>query len=76
MVLAHNLNQVMKQLVLGPAWVAKRMKALRFALINLPARVIRHARRLIVRLAADCPGLELVRSAREKIRALAKGPSG
>ena len=46
MVLAHNLNATMKRLVLGPAWVARRMKALRLALIALPGRVIRHARRL------------------------------
>jgi hypothetical protein len=36
MILAHNLNAAMKRLVLGPAWVARRMKALRFHLINLP----------------------------------------
>jgi hypothetical protein len=48
MILAHNLNAVMKRLVLGPAWVARRMKALRFALINLPGRIIRHGRRLII----------------------------
>ncbi len=51
MVLAHNLNAAMKRLVLGPAWVARRMKAMRFALIALPGRVIRRARRLIIRLA-------------------------
>lgn len=40
MVLALNLNQVMKQLVLGHNWTAKCLKAIRFALINLPARVM------------------------------------
>ena len=39
MILAHNLNAAMKRLVLW-TWVAKRMKALRFALIGLPGRVI------------------------------------
>ena len=76
MVLAHNLNQVMKRLVLGPDWVAKRMKALRFALINLPARVIRHARRLILRLPDGHPGLELVLEARQTLQGLARGPTG
>jgi len=74
MVLAHNLNALMKRLVLGPAWVARRMKALRLALIALPGRVIRHARRLIIRLAAEA-GLDLVLSARRKILALARGPT-
>ncbi len=76
MVLAHNLNQVMKRLVLGPEWVAKRMKALRFALINLPARVIRHARRLILRLPDGHPGLDLVLEARKTLKGLARGPTG
>lgn len=75
-ILAHNLNAVMKRLVLGPAWVAKRMKALRFAVIALPGRVIRHARRLILRLPADHPALDLLLSARRTIRGLAHGPSG
>ncbi len=50
------------------------MKALRLALIALPGRVIRHARRLIVRLAADA-GLDLVLGARRRILALARGPT-
>jgi hypothetical protein len=72
MILAHNLNAVMKRL--GPAWVAKRMKALRFALINLPGRIIRHGRRRIIRIAGET--LALLRSARRTIRALAVVPSG
>ena len=76
MILAHNLNVAMKRLVLGPAWVAKRMKALRFALIGLPGRVVHHARRLIVRLSAAGDALALLLSARRTIQALARGPSG
>ena len=64
----------MKQLVLGPAWVARRMKALRLALIALPGRVIRHARRLIIRLGSEA-GFDLVLGARRKILALARGPT-
>ncbi len=76
MILAHNLNVAMKRLVLGPAWVTKRMKALRFALIGLPGRVVHHARRLIVRLSAAGDALALLRSARRTIEALARGASG
>ena len=75
MVLAHNLNAVMKRLVLGPAWIAKRMKAIRFALIALPGRVMRRSRHLIVRLAAGHPGLDLVLAARRRILVLARGPT-
>ena len=74
MVLAHNLNAVMKRLVLGPEWVPRRMKAMRFGLIALPGRVVQHARRLIIRLPADHPGLDLVLAARQRILALAGGP--
>jgi hypothetical protein len=49
MILALNLNQVMKRLVLGGEWARRKMKAIRFALIHVPARVITHARELIVR---------------------------
>ena len=75
MVLAHNLNAAMKRLVLGPAWVARRMKALRFALIALPGRVMRRARRLIIRLSSEQAGLDLLLAARRTILALARGPT-
>ena len=65
MVLAHNLNAMMKRLVQGGDWAARRMKAMRFHLIALPGRVVRHARRLIVRLSADA--LDLIRDARAVI---------
>lgn len=76
MILAHNLNAAMKRLVLGKDWVTKRMKALRFRLIGLPGRVVRHARRLIIRLGADAATLGLILAARQTIRALAHGPGG
>lgn len=76
MVLAFNLNATMKRLVLGQAWANKRMKAIRFGLINLPARVVEHARQLQVRLSQDHPALELLLAARRRILALAQGPAG
>ena len=76
MILGHNLNAVMKRLVLGPAWVARRMKALRFSLINLPGRIIRHGRRLIIRVVGAGETLALLLSARRTILALAVAPSG
>ena len=73
-VLAFNLNSAMKRLVLGGQWVAKRLKAVRFALIALPGRVMRHARRLIIRLARGHPSYELLLRARRRILALAAEP--
>jgi hypothetical protein len=51
-----------------------RMKALRFSLINLPGRIIRHGRRLIIRVVGAGETLALLLSARRTILALA--PSG
>ena len=73
-VLAFNLNSAMKRLVLGKQWVGKRLKAVRFALIALPGRVMRHARRLIIRLARGHPSYELLLRARQRILALAAEP--
>jgi len=49
-VLAHNLNAIMKRHVLGEAFMSKRLKAIRFLLIHLPAQVIEHARQCSLRL--------------------------
>jgi hypothetical protein len=50
MVLAFNLNAALKSLVLGGQWVHKWMKAMRFHLINIPARVMERSRQLSLRL--------------------------
>jgi len=76
MILAFNLNAAMKQLALGGSWVAKRMKALRFSLINLPGRVLHHARELVVRLAKGHPSLKILLDARQRIMELSCLPSG
>ena len=76
MILAHKLNTAMKRLVLGKEWATKRMKTLRFHLIGLPGRVVRHACKLIIRLGADADVLASIITARQTIRALAHGPAG
>jgi hypothetical protein len=73
-VLAFNLNMAMKKLALGTSWVAKRMKAIRFSLINLPGRIIEHARQLAIRLVRNHPSFALLVEARQRIMRLA--PSG
>jgi len=74
--LTHNLTAVMQRLALGQAWIGKRMKAMRFRLIGLPGRVIRHARRLIIRLGGDAAALPIIIQARQTIRKLAAVPTG
>ena len=74
MILAHNLNMAMKSLILEGSWVTKRMKAIRFSLINLPGRIIERSRELIIRIAKGHPSLEVLLNARQRIMELA--PSG
>ena len=74
MILAYNLNVLMKRLVLGESWVNKRMKAIRFGIINIAARVIDHSRRLRVRICGNHPSGRLLIDMRRKILQLA--PSG
>jgi hypothetical protein len=70
MVLAYNLNSLMKRLVLGDSWVNKRMKAIRFGLINISARVIEHSRRLWVKISRNHPSSELLLDCRRRIAQL------
>lgn len=76
MILALNLNSALKRLVLGGEWVTKRLKAIRFALIHVPARVVRHARQLWVRLSRRHPAHRLLLAARERLGALARAGPG
>jgi hypothetical protein len=76
MVLAFNLNAAMKGLVLGGSWVTRRMKAIRYHLINLPGRVLERSRRLIIRLGKGHPSLRMLLDARARINELALEPSG
>ena len=69
MVLALNLNAILKKLVLGREWEPRRMKAVRFALLHRPGRVLEHARGLIVRVGRSALDQLIVR-ARSQIYAL------
>jgi hypothetical protein len=60
MLLAMNLNEMMKRLALGKEWEPKRMKALRFSLINIPGKVMKKARQLLIRLAENHPALRFI----------------
>ena len=57
MILSHNLNAMMKKFAMKGAWLPKRIKAIRFSFINLPGRVVKGSRRLIIRLTKNNPSL-------------------
>lgn len=74
MILALNLNAAMKKLALGGSWMARRMKAIRFHLICVPGRLVRHARRLSLKISRRHPAFALLLQARQRIRALLPAP--
>jgi hypothetical protein len=73
-VLAFNLTIALKRLALDTSWMTKRMKAIRFSIINLPGRIVHHARELVIRIVKDHPSFALLIEARQRIMRLA--PSG
>ncbi len=76
MILAFNLNSIMKRLVLGKEWAPKRLKAIRFHLIHLPGRLLRRSRQLVVRLTKGHPSFRLLVDARQTISRLLPAPAG
>lgn len=76
MILSLNLNAAMKRLVLGKSWIPKRMKAIRFHLINLPARVMKRSRELFVRLPKNHPCVDWLITIRARIASFAPASPG
>jgi len=70
MVLAFNLNSLLKRLALPESWEPKRLKAIRFGLINVAGRVVSRSRQLIVRLSANHPAYQLLLEVRRRLQAL------
>jgi hypothetical protein len=64
MVLALNLNEAMKRHVLKGEWARRRMKALRYGVINVVGRVVEKARQLKIRLGQHGIGYALFLRAR------------
>ena len=62
MVLSFNLNRLMQIAALPKNLKESKMKALRFHVIQLPGRVIHHARQVYVRVEGHaCDLLQLIR---------------
>lgn len=71
MILAFNLNQLMKQLVLPDEFKSKGLKGLRFHIIGVAGRLIKHARQWVVKLSGGSKMLDLFLQIRKKIICLA-----
>ncbi len=76
MIVALNLNAIMKALALEPEMKNKRMKAIRFTIINIPGRIIKKSRQLILRLSKGHPSVRKLIDARKRIAMLQTVPSG
>ena len=70
MILAYNLNSLMKRFVLPEVWEPKRLKAIRFGFINVAGRVVGRSRQLIIRLSSSHPAYRLLLAVRQRLRAL------
>ena len=69
MVLSFNLNRLMQIAALPTDLKESKMKALRFHVIQLPGRVIHHARKVYVRVEGySCDLLQLIRTKMSKVR--------
>ena len=67
MILAFNLQVLVKRVALGGYWCRLRMKALRFAFINVLARIVRTGRRLIIKVAKGHPAIGDLMRARQEL---------
>jgi hypothetical protein len=59
--ISHNVLTALKRLALPAELLAARPKRLRFLIFNTPGRLVHHARRLLLRLAALAEGLAAYR---------------
>lgn len=62
--IAYNLVQLFKRRALPKGWRTLGIKSLRFRLLGQAGRVVRHARRVVLRLSADFPFLDVFEAAR------------
>lgn len=72
MVLALNLTLIMKSIALNKSLKKKRMKSLRFSVINISGRVINKGKGLVIRLSKGHPSFDLLLSVRRKIASLCR----
>lgn len=69
-------HQLMKNLILRGEWKNKRMKAIRYWIINIPARIIKYSRELIIQLRRGHPSFRLIKDARARIMEIGCVPAG
>ena len=66
-VLTHNLLSALKRLALPEDWAPLRPRRLRFLLFHVAGRLVRHGRRLVLRIARSHPGTAALLHARARL---------
>ena len=74
-VLAYNLHVAMRILALPGGLKKKRLKGIRFALIDVAGRVVERGRQLYIRLTRGHPALDWLIEMRRKIATLSPSPA-
>jgi hypothetical protein len=64
-VLAYNLTTAVKRLVLGGEWLRRTIASLRWRLIQIAGKVVRHGRQLILRVQES--HFELFKTVRQRL---------
>jgi hypothetical protein len=62
-ILAYNLLQLLKQDTFFDDYVKSSIKTFRYKLIHLPARVVKHGRKMFIRIACSLEKFRLIQSA-------------
>lgn len=76
MILAINIQSIMKQMVLQKEWKKKRMKAIRYHIINIPALIRFRKGKFLIYLTKSHPSMEILVNGRKRIMELACLPAG
>lgn len=74
MIIALNLNVIMKKLALSKSMANSRMKAIRFTIINIPGRIVTRSRRLRLKLSKNHPAFDVLVEARRRIASIQPAP--
>lgn len=66
-VLSYNLVLIFKNFILTGEWSKYRLSTLRKKLITIPGRLVNHSGKMVMRLIADFPYLDILASVKERL---------
>jgi len=66
-VLAYNVALIFKRFILSEQWYNARTSTIRKNLLNIPGRVVNHSGKMIMRLMAGFPSVEVLQYVKEQL---------